>query len=96
MLHFVYSYSERTPRNGHTVKRVCIYRIVRNEARHVTSYEETFVSKDQLILNALDAARKQGKAKGLPPAMFEKSQFGGWRHMLWSLKEAGIATFAEV
>ena len=91
MKHFIYTYSEKTPRNGYTVKTVSIWRIVRNEPRHVITCSDIFVDKDQLVMDGLE------KAKCLPRACFERSEVHNGRiHMTWNLKALGIATVTQI
>lgn len=90
MKHFIYKYSEHTTRNGHTVKTVNLYRIVRNVPAHVGMLSETFVDKNQLVMMVLE------HFKALPEKYFERHPLGGTKHMPWSLKADGIATFTEI
>lgn len=90
MRHFIYTYSERTPRNGHTVKTVRLFRIIRNEPQFVGEVSDTFVDKNQLAMAALQ------QFKALPRAAFARPENGSLSHTLWSLKSEGIATVTEI
>jgi hypothetical protein len=90
MRHFIYTYSEHTPRNGHTVKTVRVWRIVRNAPRFVGEMSDTFVDQNQLVMQLLQTAG------ALPKHCFERRENGSSKHVPWSLKEAGIATITQL
>ncbi len=91
MKHFIYTYSEHTPRNGHTQKTVRIYRILHGVPKFCDGLTDTFVSEFQLVMQALETY------KLLPRRAFERNQFGGWKYAIPDdLQEAGIATIRRV
>ena len=91
MRHFLYTYSEHTPRNGHTVKTVSLYRIKRNSPHHIVTRSDTFVDEFQLVMDAME------QAKALPRAALVPNQFGGRKYCNSSaLREAGFATVTRV
>ena len=91
MRHFVYTYSERTPRNGHVEKTVRIYRIVRNKPTFVCEETDTFVSEFQLVMGAMQ------RAKALPAKAFEKHPSGCWKYgYAYLLELAGIASVTRI
>lgn len=91
MKHFIYTYTEKARKNDSTLKTVSIWQIVRNQPRHLITRSDTFVSKDQLVLESLKLV------KGMPRAWFEVGHHGGFkRHSLWHFKTDGIATFTEI
>lgn len=90
MRHFVYTYSEHTPRGGHCHKTVSLYRIVRNEPRFVGTLTDTFVDKNQLVMMVAE------HFKALPKPVFNRHQFGGYANTPWSLKQDRIASFTEL
>lgn len=90
MKHFIYTYSEHTPRGGHTKKTVRLYRVVRNAPKFVGELTETFVDQAQLVMMTAE------KFKALPKHCFATATFGGYAHTPWSLKEDGIATFHQM
>lgn len=90
MKYFVFTYSERTPRNGHTVKTVKLWRITRNQLVIVGEMSDTFVDKHQLLMMLAE------HYKALPKRWFARHQFGGFANSPWSLKNDGVATFTEL
>ncbi len=91
MKHFIYTYSEHTPRGGHTKKTVRVYRISRGVPKFCAGATDTFVSEFQLVLQTM------ADHKMLPSRAFERNQFGGWKYGVPSaLEEAGIATVRRV
>ena len=89
---FVFTWSEgKPPRDGSGVKKtVRVWRIVRNQPILIGTDTQSFVSKDQHVLMCLE------KNKALPKKAFERGPSGGYAHMLWSLKEKGIARITEI
>lgn len=91
MKSFVYTYSERTPRNGHTEKTVRIFQVVRNTPVFIGMHTETFVSEFQLFMIAAE------HYKILPKKAFERNQFGGYVYgAAHSMRGAGIANVNQV
>ena len=91
MLHFIFTISERE-RRGHTHRTVKVWRLVRNEPRHVATCTETFMKGGQLVMEALSRNRK-----GLPSALFKPHPLGGFFYAsLLCAKREGVATFTEI
>lgn len=92
MLHFIYTYAEHTPRNGHTHKSVRIYRMVNGRPRLVAERTDTFVGEFQLVMEALEANRC------LPKCAFERhGDSNSYRYSYASsLEDAGIAGIYRV
>jgi len=92
MLHFIYAYSEHTPRNGHTTKSVKIYQIKKNTPVFVASGSDQFVGELQLVLQIMESA------KLLPRKAFVKNANTGSNNMCtaWQLREAGIADVVRI
>lgn len=92
MRHFVFTWHEgKPPRDGSGIKKtVRLWRIVRNELVFIGEDTQSFVSKDQHVMMLAE------KHKVLKRAAFERGPSGGFAHMLWSLKDKGIASFKEI
>lgn len=90
MKHFAYTYSEHTPRGGHTRKTVRLYVIRRNVPVFLGTMTDTFVDQNQLVMMAMQAF------KALPAKAFDRHPSGGMKHTTWTLKEAGIATVHQL
>ncbi len=91
MLHFIYTYSEKT-RRGHCYKTVRIYEVKQNTPLFVGEMTDAFVDEFQLVMQAMDAF------KLLPARAFEKNaNTGGYKHYYRaSLIEAKIATISRI
>lgn len=94
MIHLIYTFTEaKAPRDGSGIKKTArVYRIKRGSPELIVSRTDTFVDEGQLVLEALATVRKEQR---LPPAMFEKNQFGGYP-MLWTLRDKGIININKV
>lgn len=92
MLHFVYTYSEKTPRNGHTTKTVKIWRIIKNALVYIGSGSDQFVGEFQLVMETME------RLKALPRKAFERhANTGSMKYgIAWALKEDGIADIARL
>lgn len=92
MRRFIFTWHEgKPPRDGSGIKKTArVWRIVRNEPVFIGEDTQSFVSKDQHVLSLLE------KHKALPRAAFARGPSGGYAHMLWSLKDRGIASITQV
>lgn len=55
MKHFVYTFTEKTPRGGHTQYTIKIYQIKKNVPHYLGSMTDTFTGEGQLFLDALES-----------------------------------------
>lgn len=92
MKHFIYVYSEHTPRGGHTVKTAAIYQIKRNKPVFLSRAQGTFVGEFQLVWEALE------RLKALPRAAFARhaSSNSPVYGNAWSMRDAGFADIQRV
>lgn len=91
MKSFIYTRKEHTPRNGHTVYTVRIYRVIRGVPKYVGGGSDTFVSDFQQFM---DNAKR---CKLLPKRAFESNHFGGYKYGApHSLRDAGIANVTAI
>lgn len=91
MKHFIYTFREQTPRNGHTIKTVRIYHVYRNIPKLVAQGSDTFVSEFQLVMMTLEDNEQ------LPPPAFVKGNGGGHMyHTADMLEDAGFAKITKV
>jgi hypothetical protein len=89
--HFLYTYSERTPRNGHTEKTVRIWRVLRNKPVHVATATDTFVDENQLVMETME------KHKLLPKAVFVRHKsINSYVNTLWQLNENRVVSVTKV
>lgn len=88
---FVFTYSERTPRNGTTEKSVILYRIARNKPVRIGSKTDTYTSAFQLVWELLK------ELKALPASAFALHHNNSPIHgNAWSMREAGIADIHQL
>lgn len=92
MKHFIYVYSEHTPRGGHTVKTAAIYQIKRNKPVFLTRTQDTFVDEFQLVFEALERLRALPRKAFARHASSNSAVYGN----AWSMREAGIADIQKV
>ncbi len=88
---FVFTYSERTPRNGTTEKSVILYQIVRNKPVRLGSKTDTYTGAFQLVWELLQ------ELKALPASAFELNPNNSPMHgNAWSMREAGFADIHQL
>lgn len=91
MKSFIYTISEHTPRNGHTVKTCRIYQILRGYPKLVAEGSDTYVDDFQLFMMLAEAN------KLLPRAAFTRHPMGGWEHYpAYKLRDDGFAKVTKV